>query len=120
MDLEHGVPFVHAHLVKKTVAQDARIVHHHIDTAKVLDRRLDDARSPRSIRYAVGVGGGLTTHGQDLMQHLVGRAGILTLARHGTTQVIDHDFGPFTGHGQRNIAANAPTSARHHDNFVLY
>ena len=118
--LEHRVPLVHAHLVEEAVAQNARVVDHHVDAAKAVDGRLNDAGCACGIRHAVGIGRGLTTQGFDFVHHFLRGACILAFARDGRTDVIDHHLGALTRHGQRDVAANAATCAGDHDDFVFY
>jgi hypothetical protein len=118
--LEHRVPFVHAHLVEEAVAQDTCVVDHHVDAAKAVDGRLDDAGCACGVRHAVGIGRCLTAHGFDFVHHFLCGACVLAFAGDGRADVVDHHLGTFARHGQRDVAANATTCAGDHDDFVFY
>ena len=119
MHFQHRVPFVHAHLVKEAVAQNARVVHHHVDAAKVVHRGLHNARGALRVRHAVGVGHRLTAQGLDLVHHFLRRARVMAFARHRRTDVVDHQLGPFARHGQGNIAPNAAAGPGDHHHFAV-
>jgi hypothetical protein len=55
---DHGDPVIGAHPVEDAVAQNARVVHHSVDAAEVVDCRLNDlpCRSPVSDRVSADLG----------------------------------------------------------------
>ncbi|MNT42318.1 hypothetical protein D3C72_1787360 [compost metagenome] len=117
--LDHGVPFIDAHLVKEAVAQNAGVVDDAVHPAKGVDRALHDAGCGVGVGHAVGVGHGLATSSLDLVDHFLRGAVVMAFATGRGADVVDHDLRAFLGHGQRHIAANAAAGAGDDDNFAF-
>ena len=80
MHVEHGVHQLRAHIVKALVAQDACVVNHDVDSAKVLYRRLHDRRAALWRGHAVRVGDCLAAESLDFVDYLLRRADIAAAA----------------------------------------
>jgi|GEM_PF-3850608 len=110
------VPIGILHLVEALVAQDAGVVHHHIDTTESFQRVLHDLLA---VGDRVVVGHCRTAGLADLLDHQIGRraAGAFTLS--AAAQIIDQHLGTMTGEQQRMGAAEAATGAGHYYNLVF-
>jgi hypothetical protein len=105
--LDHGVPFLDRHVDEHAVAQDAGIVHQHVDRPEGVDRRLDEAPRPVVVRDVVAVGDGLAPHGADLVDHFAGRPRRGAAPVHLAAEVVDHDLGALAGVEQGVLTADA-------------
>ena len=83
-----------------------------VEAAEGVDRGLDEPLGAVPVADVVGVGDGLAAHGLDLVDDLLGRAGVVALAVHRAAEVVDHDLGAVVGQEQRVLAADAPAGAR--------
>ena len=113
MHLDHGVPFLGRHVVEHAVAQDAGVVHHHVDAAEIVDRVLHDLLRVLPLGDAVGVGHrpALAVRLGDLGHHLLRRADILALTGHRRADVVDHHLGAVRRQADRGRAADAAPRA---------
>jgi hypothetical protein len=73
---DHRVEVVRAHLVEVHVAQVAGVVHHRVEPAEAVDRRLDHGACPRPVGDAVMVGDRASARRHDLGRDVLGRRGI--------------------------------------------
>jgi len=92
------VPVAVVHFVEGLVAQDAGVVHHHVDTAEGIQGVLYDFLA---VGDGIMVGFGDTAGFADLCDHTVGRRRIGALALGGTAEIVDQHFGPVPGEQQR-------------------
>ena len=87
--------------------------------AKGLDRRVDDSPCAFEGRDAVGVGNGLATAGNNLVNHGLRRADIRAGAVGRSAKVVDHDLGSESGEQQRMLAADATSATSDGGNTAL-
>ena len=73
VDVDHRVPVLFAQVDEHAVAQDARVVHQHVQGAEGVQRALDETLPALPLRDVVVVGDGLAAHGLDLGDDLFGR-----------------------------------------------
>ena len=110
--LDHRVPLRLAHVGEHAVAQDAGVVDEDVEAAEGVDGGLHEALGAVPVADVVGVGDGLAAHGLHLVDHLLGRAGVVALAVHRAAEVVDHDLGAVVGEEERVLAADPPPGAR--------
>src|SRR6478735_7145401 len=70
--LENGIPCPELHLVEGAVAQDARVAHHAVDLAELVDRGLDDVLGALGLGHGVVIRDGAAAGVLDLLALLVG------------------------------------------------
>src|ERR1700737_4380413 len=102
VDEKHWLDEVGSEVVKRLVAQDARVVDHDRKAAELLQRLLDDALASLSGGHGVVVGNGLASGRPDLLDHLRRWIGV-------TGEVVDHD--PRAATRQLQGVAAAPAAA---------
>lgn len=124
MHRDHRVPLGLLDARNEGVPQDARVVHHHVELAESGDGLLDQRLGARPVGDVVGVGHCLAACGDDLVGHLLRRAGVRTgtspagytligggSPTAGTAEVVDHYGGAFGGEQQRVFTPDAPARA---------
>ena len=119
MNIDHGAPFVGAHVVEEAVAQDAGIVDDGVDPPEGIERLLDHAVRRRPVGHAVAVGACLATGRPNLIHHGLSPRAILAFARHARAQVIDQHPCALGCQGQRKLTANAATGPGDQHHLVL-
>ena len=121
MHLHHRVPFLGRHVVEHAVAQDAGVVHHHVDAAEIVDRGLHDLLRVLPLGDAVGVRhrAALAVRLGDLGHHLLRRADIVALAGHRGADVVHHDLGAVRRQADRGRAADAAPRAGHDGDLAV-
>ena len=102
------------------VAQDARVAHHTVDLAELVDRGLDDVPGALGLGHRVVVGDGAAARVLDFLDHLVGHvvAGARSVTR--TTEVVDDDAGAFLGERQRVLAPQPAAGSGDDDDAILH
>src|SRR6478672_5121858 len=105
--------------MEDAVAQDAGVVHHAVDAAKIVDGGLDDALCALWVGDTVAVGDGYAAGLLDLGYHLVGDLDVGPLAFGGAAEVIHHHLGAFGRREQGNLAADAASGPRHNDHLAI-
>ena len=113
---DDGVPLQLGHVDEHAVAQDARVVHEHVEVAERLDRLVDEPLRTVPVRDAVDVGDGLAAHRDDLVGHLLGGRAVGALAVGVPAEVVDDHLGALGGEEQRVLAAepaSGPGDDRH-------
>ncbi|MNM79510.1 hypothetical protein D3C81_914430 [compost metagenome] len=116
MHLVDEVPVGVFHLVEGFVAQDAGVVHHHVDAAEGIHRAAHDLLA---IGHRVVVGHCHAAGLADFRHHAVGGGGAGALAMGAATEVVDHHLGAVPGEQQRMGAAEtAAGSGDDHDLVV--
>ena len=121
MHLDHRVPFLDRHVVEHAVAQDAGVVHHHVDAAEIVDRVLHHLLGVFPACHAAGVGdraAGAVRLG-DLGNDALRRAGIAALTGHRAADVVDHDLGAVGGQFQRRGAPDPAAGPRDDRDFPI-
>jgi hypothetical protein len=107
VDLDHRVPLRLAHGEQHAVAEDAGVVHDDVEAAEDVDGLADDALAALPRADVVGVGDCRATGGDDLIDHLLGRAGVATAAVPGAAEVVDDHVGAVSRQHQCVLAAEA-------------
>ena len=100
MDGDDRVPILLRHVEDHPVAQDARVIDHDVELAKVVDGALKNALGGFEVGDAFEVGYGLAAAGADLPDHLFGGRTRLPGAVEMSPQVIDHHFSAVLRHQQ--------------------
>ena len=119
MHVDHRLPFLDRHVEEEAVAQDAGVIHDHVDPAEGINRGLDDAVGGLPLGHAVGVRHRRAAFGLDFLDHFLCRPGVLAFARDRGADVVDDHLGAPCRHGQREIAPDAAAGACHNDDFVF-
>ncbi|MNO80364.1 hypothetical protein D3C76_715710 [compost metagenome] len=116
MDLVDQVPVGVVHLVEGLVAQDAGVVHHHVDAAEGFDRAAHDV-FPVGHRIVVGHRG--AAGGADFRHHAVGGGGAGALAMGAAAEIVDHHLRAVAGEQQRMGASEAAAGAGDDHHLVV-
>ena len=119
MHLDHRVPIDGAHAVEDTVTQDAGVVHHTVDAAEVIDGRLDNALGSLRLGDAVAVGHRHAAGLADLVGDGLCHAEVAAIAVGRAAEVVDNNLASLGSREHGNLAANAATRARNHNDFAL-
>ena len=98
--------------MERLVAQDAGVVDDDVDAPVGVDRGLHDRLAALGRGDRVGVGDGLAARGFDLVDHLLGGAGVAAGAVDRAAEVVHHDERAPRGEQQRVLASEAATGAR--------
>jgi hypothetical protein len=106
--------------VEGAVAQDARVAHHAVDLAELVDRGLDDVLGALGLGHAVVVGHRAAASFLDLGDHLVGHRMSGTRAVARTAEVIDDDAGALLGERQRILASESASGPGDDDDAILH
>ena len=117
--VDHGVPFLEAHLVEHAIAQDAGVIDHAVKLAEIADRVGHHRLRVFITRDAAEVGDRLATHGFDFAHHFFGRCAFDVGAVGAGTEIVHHHFGASGRHCQRKVAANATSTASHQYHFTV-
>ena len=80
-------------------------------TSLRLDGLIDQTARPLEIADVVGVRCHFAAHALDLVDHLLGWAGVAALAVHRTAEVVHHDQCAAAGHQQRVLTPEATSRA---------
>ena len=116
---DHGVPVFLLHVDQRAVAQDACVVHQHVEAPKGVDGGVD-AFGAVPVGHVVRIGDRLGAHGFDLGHDLQGRtAGGARAAIAATAEVVDHHLGALAGELQGVLASQASACTGDHDHAVL-
>lgn len=110
------VPVGVFHLVKGLVAQDARVVDHHIDAPVGVQRLLNDVRA---VGHRVMIGNRLATGLANLLHHPVGCGTVRALALGAATQVVDHHSGAMAGE-QQGMGTPQSAAGPGHDHDLVF
>jgi len=86
--VDHRFPLLDRHVEEEAVAQDAGVVHHHIDPAERVDGALDDPVRRLPLGDAVGVRDRRAALRLDLLDHLLRRTRVLAFARDRSADVV--------------------------------
>jgi len=115
--LQHRVPLLLAHLEQDAVAQDAGVVHHHVNAAEGLERRSHNGLAPLPAGHRIVVGRGLAARLLYLVHHLVRHLYVAPLARLGNARVVHHHLGALLGHKERDLLAYPAARSRYNNPF---
>ncbi len=108
MHLHDGVEVLRRHREHHAVAQDAGVVHQHVELAEVLDRGVDDVLRAVEVGDAVVVRDGFAAPLDDDVDDVVGGALVaFAFAAHRSAEVVDDDLGTVIGEHDRFAAADA-------------
>ena len=99
------------------VAEDAGVVHEHVEAAERVERGADDVLGAVEVGDAVVVGDGLAAALGDDVDDLVGGPLVGALAGHRPAEIVDDDLGAVVGELHRLAAAD--TVARSGDDRHL-
>ena len=116
---DHRVRFRLGHVDQHAVAQNAGVVHQHVELAELRDRLLDHLLGTGEVADVVAVGDRLATHLLDLVHDLFGRRLVATGAVGVAPEVIDDNLGAFRGKQQRMLPADASPGTRDDRNASL-
>ncbi len=119
MHADDAVPIVFRHLVEDAVAQDAGDVHHAVDLPEGIDRLLDHGLGVVPIGDGAAIGDCFATHGLDLVDSFLRRAGVAALAFDVAAEAVDDNSCAFFGAGDGDLLADAAACAVHEDDFAL-
>ena len=119
--LDDRVPFLGRHVVEHAVAQDAGVVHNHVDATEIVDRRLHDLLRIFPLGDAVGVRhrAALAVGLGDLRHHLLRRADIVALAGDRRADIVHHHLGAVRRQADRRRAADAAPRAGDHGDLAV-
>ncbi len=117
--LDDRVPLGFGHVREHPVAQDAGVVHHHIQAAEGVDGLVDEVLAAVPAGDVVGVGDGLPARGFDLVDDGLGGAGRGPRAVAAAAEVVDDDLGALLGEQLRVFAADAVASPGDDDDASL-
>jgi hypothetical protein len=106
---DHRVPLGLGHVDDHPVAQDARVVHEHVQVAERVDGLAHEPLGTVPVGHVVAVDDRLSPGRDDVGHRLLGRSRIGTLAVRVAAQVVDDDLGTFGREQQRVLAPQAPT-----------
>ncbi len=111
MHADHGVPLVLGHIGEAAVAQDAGIVHEHMQVAEAADRELDQLGGLPPVADIMTADFGLAAAGDDLLCHMLGRCQIGAIALQISAEVVDDNAGAGGGECQRMGAPETAAGA---------
>ena len=106
------VPLGLGHVDDHAVAQDARVVHQHVQIAERVDRLLHEPLRAVPVGDVLAVDDGLAAERLDLLDDLHRRARVAALAVHVAAEVVDDDLRALAREQQRVLAARARAPRR--------
>ena len=92
MYIDHDVPFIQGHLLEGLVSQNPCVVDEDIDSAKFIDRRLNNSLRTLAIGYGILVCDSLPPRCPDLFNDRICCI-TLTTAINPATQIINNNLG---------------------------
>ena len=107
VDLDDRVPVVLVHVEDHPVAQDARVVHEHVEAAEGVDRLLHHVARAVEIGDVVEVGDGLAATRPDDLGNFLGRPAVGAFAASRAAEVVHDDARARGGEVQGVAAAHA-------------
>src|SRR6202042_2226351 len=111
---DSGIPLLHRGTHEHAVAHEAGVVHHHVQTAKVLQRRGDDAPGAVPFRDVVAAGDRLPAERTDLRNHFGSGGAAAADTGQGRTEVVDDDLRALARERQR-VGAPEPAPGAGYD-----
>ena len=117
--VDHGAPVFVAHLVPDCVAQDAGIVDHRVDPAKLLDRIFDDRLRTGRIVHESEVGIGLAASGNDIVHGLLGWPRIAAFPAAANARIVHDHSRAMLGAKQRDFTAYAAACTGNCNNLAF-
>ena len=87
-----GVPLLVGHVDQHAVAEDAGVVHEHVQVAEGVDGRLHEPARPLPVGHVVAVGDRFPARGPDLRHDLLGRGRVAAGPVGAAAEVVDHDL----------------------------
>ncbi len=118
MDPDNGQPILGRHLVEDHVPQDARVVHHGVDPAEMIERGLHDLLGGVPIRDAVRADLGLAAAFANEGSGLLGRTCRAALAGEGRPDIVDDDPRPRPRHHHGDSPADAASGPGDYGNLA--
>src|SRR5271155_4363693 len=112
MNPQYGLPLVVTHIDQHSVANNAGVIHDHIEPVEGLKRLCYQAISAYGIRNVLIISQSNTSGGFDLVCNDVRRSP-------GTAKIVNHYLGSFGRQEQGVFAADASPSARDNGHAVL-
>ena len=110
VDRDDGVPVLFAQVDEHPVAQDARVVHEHVQVTEGLERRTDEpTRRPSQVATLSWLATASPPIDSDLGDDLLGRAVASPGAVEPPAEVVDDDLRALGGEEQGVLAADAPS-----------
>ncbi len=106
-----AVPLVLGHVHDDAVAQDAGVVHQHVQVTERVDGLLDEATGAVPVGDVLAVDDGLAAHGADVVDGLLGGGGVGTATLLVAAEIVDHDLGALAREQQRVLAPEPATRA---------
>lgn len=111
MDLDDRVPFAFRHVDEHPIAQDAGVVHDHVEAAEDVDRVPDDPLGSLPVAHVVRVRDGLAARRDDLRNDLRRRALGCTRAVARAAEVVNHHPRAVRRQHERVLATDAAAAA---------
>ena len=105
--VEDEVEVLLAHVEQRLVAQDAGVVHQHVDVAVLVQRGPDQAVRAFARRDAVVIRGRLAARRFDVGDGLVSHLAALAAAMAVRPEIVHHHLRAFVREGERVLAADA-------------
>ena len=115
----HRVPLFLAHVKDHAVTQNTRAVDQNIELAKAIGRILDQILAAFDRRNVLGIRDCLTTRFLNLIDHLLGMAGILAFTINTAAQVVDHNLSALFCHQQSDTTPDTTPRTGNCRNFSL-
>ena len=107
MDGDHGIPLVLGHVYEHPVAEDSRVVDEDVEPPELVDRLLHEPLRAREVGDVLAVRRRLAAGGADLLDDLLGRAGVGSLAgERRAPRSLTTTFAPALREGERVRAAD--------------
>ena len=116
---DHRVPLLLGHVEAETIAEDAGVVDHDVETAVVVERLVDQRLATGPRRDVVDVGHRIAAGGDDLVDHLLGRPRVGPRSIGRATHVVDHHAGAFARQKLRLFPADAAPGTGHQRHLAV-
>ena len=116
---DDGVEVGFRHREDHLVAQDACVVHEHVESSERLDCRVDDVVRRRVVGHVVVVGDGLTTATLDDVDDGLGGALVGPFSADRTAEVVHHDLRSVVGQHDRLAPPDAVAGAGDDRHFAV-
>ena len=106
-----AVPLLLAHVDDDAVAEDAGVVHEHVEVAERVDGLLDEPASAVPVGDVLPVDDRLAAHGADVVDRLLGGRGVGAATLLVAAEVVDDDLGALAREEERVLPTEPPAGA---------